>query len=418
MQDLNPGRNGDAPLGPSLSRSKRRFFTFVLFLGSVVTACALGELMVRVLGRGESGNATGGGGETLYQHDPLYGWKKRPGATIEVRTSEYEVSLAIDSLGLRGPETTREKPPGTWRVLLLGDSFLEGYTVDLEDLVSTRLEQFLSESRAGPVEVLNAGTAGYSTDQELLYFQGEGRTLHPDATVLLFYVNDVYFNTQKNYWRGEKPYYEMTDTGPALRGVPVPPPDPNRFAFEVQGGRGLFWLVRRVDAWLGTHSALHRMLRGTIVTSPLLSGLAIRMGMADVPREFKPWQRNPEPEVTAAWAITEALLVRLRNEVEQSGSEFHVFYVPSRPAVYDDVWRETRRAYAMKNEGWSPSADAEILELICRRNGINCVISLEAFLAESTRLERAGQSLYFQKDGHWTAEGHQLAARLIADALN
>jgi len=401
--------------GPELSRGKRWLFTAILGAASLFAALVIGEIAARVAQSG--GPSAEGDGGTLYEHDPLYGWKKRPATTLRVQTAEYDVTQTINALGLRGPETTREKPPGTRRVLLLGDSFLEGYTVDEGDLVSTQLETLLQLDGGAPVEVLNAGTAGYSTDQELLYFENEGRTFEPDVTVLLFYVNDVFFNVNGSYWRGEKPYFEPTDSGPALRGVPVPPPEENRYAFEVQGGTGLVALVRRADAWLGARSALHRLVRGAVTDSPALSGLAIRLGAADVPGEFRPWQRTPDAEIERAWSVTESLIARLRDSVVGAGSEFLVFYVPSRPAVYPDDWRRTRRAYAMDDEAWSPAADADFLSGVCQRLSLRCVLPVEEFREEASRIEGDGGRLYFAGDGHWTAGGHALAARLLADAL-
>ncbi len=377
--------------------------------------------MVRAVGSmgAEPSAEEDGETESLYMHDPLYGWTKRPNATTTVRTAEYDVTETTNGLGLRGRETTREKPEGTKRVLLLGDSFLEGYSVAYDDLVSTQLELLLGQETSEAVEVLNAGTAGYSTDQELLYFRREGRTLEPDVTVLLFYTNDVYYNVLGRYWRGLKPRFELSDTGLVLQGVPIPPPDPERTrpVFVDRGGRGIVQLLRRLDAWLGPRSALHRLVVDAAENSPTISGLAYRIGAVDIPVDHKPWQRSPDPETARAWAVTEALLGRLRDEVATAGSDFRVFYVPSRPAVYDDDWRRTRRAYAIRDDEWSPSADGEMLRRICQRAGIECIIGTEQFKSEARRLLASGERLYFQVDSHWTPAGHRLAARLMADNL-
>ena len=49
-------------------------------------------------------------------------------------------------------------------VLIVGDSFTLGYTVDHEDTIPALLERRL-RAEGRPVEVLNGGTEGYSTDQ-------------------------------------------------------------------------------------------------------------------------------------------------------------------------------------------------------------------------------------------------------------
>jgi len=201
-------------------RLKRLASTGALLLGSVGIALAIGEIATRVA---VPGGGPVGAGPALYRHDSLLGWEKRPDTEVTMRTAEWDVRISTNRYGLRGPDVSREKPDRTTRILLLGDSFLEGYSVSQQEMISTVLEQELRASGLEDVEVLNGGTAGYSTDQELLFFVRDGFAFEPDVTVLLFYFNDVWFNSRSNYWRGAKPYYELTDTGLALRGVPVPP---------------------------------------------------------------------------------------------------------------------------------------------------------------------------------------------------
>ena len=111
------------------------------------------------------------------QFDAELGWSKPPGARGILRRPEYRVPLAINSLGLRGPEIPLDKPADTLRVLLVGDSFTEGYTVPEEQTLRSRLEVDLGRVRSRPVQVINGGTAGWGTDQEVLFYERTGRRL-------------------------------------------------------------------------------------------------------------------------------------------------------------------------------------------------------------------------------------------------
>lgn len=381
-----------------------------LALAALVIALGLAEVALRI-----ALPASGGEGEVAgyFQHDTLLGWSKRPGAQATIRAAEYTVDLRINQYGLRGPGYAPEPAPDTRRVLLLGDSFVEGYTVGDDETVARVLETLLARETAQPVQVINAGTAGYSTDQEFLYFVRDGWRYDPDVVVLFLYVNDVAFNVRGDYWRGHKPYFALTDTGLTLRGVPVPVRDSLENPFEVTGGRGVVGLVRRADAWLGLRSSLYGLVRTAIRDSPLLSGITIRMGFGAVPGEFLPWKIEPDPDLARAWAVTRGILAALHAEVERRGSRLVVFWIPARPAVYPEDWDRTSRKYAM-DEGWSPEQDGAVLDGICRELALTCIVDAETFRRIARARPTGETPLYFPRDGHWTREGHRVAAELLA----
>src|SRR5262245_62735498 len=72
----------------------------------------------------------------LVAYSPTLGWEKPAGQEAVYLHPEYEIVLHVNSRGLRGPERDYAKPSGVSRVLLLGDSFVEGTTVGEEGLVS------------------------------------------------------------------------------------------------------------------------------------------------------------------------------------------------------------------------------------------------------------------------------------------
>ena len=136
-------------------------------------------------------------------HDPYLGWKLRSELSVERNNDSYSSRETINSLGFRSPEVAIAKPTGTKRVLVLGDSHTEGYTVSDGETYPERLQSYLGEEKA--VQVISLGVGGYSTDQELLAYIHYGRQYLPDVVVLQFCANDIEFNVHDSYWRGLKP---------------------------------------------------------------------------------------------------------------------------------------------------------------------------------------------------------------------
>ncbi|MEW6750681.1 MAG: SGNH/GDSL hydrolase family protein, partial [Candidatus Latescibacterota bacterium] len=163
----------------------------------------------------------------VWEFDPLLGWRHVPGASGVLRTPEFEVTLTINPDGLRDTLRARQPQSGTLRILAFGDSFVEGWGVPLETSAGHKLEAHLRPLLAGrSVEVLNFGVAGYGTDQELLYFEREGRVWGAQWVVVFFYANDLWNNAASQgigTERGFKPHFQRLGGGElALRGVPVP----------------------------------------------------------------------------------------------------------------------------------------------------------------------------------------------------
>jgi hypothetical protein len=392
-----------------------------LCVGSLLLSALLSEGLMRwFVGR----PAPAPGHHRLFmEYDALLGWRKIANSTGQHVTAEYAVTERINARGLRGPDYPYAKARDEYRILILGDSFAEGYTVEFDDLCSEVLKRQLN-GRGGRrrYEVINAGSGGYSTDQELLFFVHEGQRYQPDLTVLLFYDNDVWFNQQPTYWRGHKPRFQLAADGTlTLTNLPVPRPEP-------PAAPGLW--RHPLDAahrWLSAHSSAYRFVQDRLAGTAWLQRWAMALGRASapsapstplaavpIPDEFRVYRRQSDADVAAAWRLTEALLQQLGRETAAAGSAWLIFYVPVRASIYLDEWTAIKQQYGIADDGWSIEQVGRELMAICRRHGFDCIDPVAAFRAEASRLRATGERLYFVEDGHWTAVGHRVAGELLA----
>lgn len=106
------------------------------------------------------------------------------------------VPVRTNSLGFRDDrEYPLEKPPGTFRILVLGDSVTFGHGSVAEHAYPFLLEQKLKAWKPGVNwQVWNLGVPGYNTSQELAYLLEVGSTYKPDLVVVGFYWNDLVDN--------------------------------------------------------------------------------------------------------------------------------------------------------------------------------------------------------------------------------
>lgn len=356
----------------------------------------------------------------LCEHDPLLGWRKIPNARRRFTMTEFDVEERINAKGLRGPEFTYEKPAGTFRILALGDSFTEGYTVESHEVFT----EVLAARMGTGVQVINAGTGGYSTDQQLLFFRSEGRRYRPDLTLVMFVTNDVWFNAQPGYPRAPKPLFRAQDGGLILTNTPLPEP-PHRTG---TAGKSAPEPQRTgLRAALAARSKLYRFVRDRVKTNHLLYSAAIRLRLADppegesgsiaVPDSWRVFERRPAPEVLHAWTLTEKLLLALRDDVEAEGGRLLVVNVPPYFDIYEDRWAAVERRYGISRPAWSPSQVAETLAALCARNGIEFLDLTPDFSSAIEAGRDRSEPFYLPLDGHWSASGHRLAGELLAEYI-
>ena len=96
-------------------------------------------------------------------------------------------AVQLNGAGFRERTFSAVKPPGTYRIAVVGDSFTWGNGVRQQDRYSDLLQARLPEH----IEVLNFGTAGANTPEHRILVEHLLGDVHPDFVLLQWYINDV-----------------------------------------------------------------------------------------------------------------------------------------------------------------------------------------------------------------------------------
>jgi lysophospholipase L1-like esterase len=377
---------------------RRRFLIqTTLLVTSLGMAAGLAELALRISHYGEGKRTPL---QKLMEYDSQLGWRHKRNVSGEMVSDEYRINVQYNAEGWRGATGRFSKPPGVFRIVVLGDSFVDGYTLPAQD----RFTEVLEISLRPRVDVINLGVAGYSTDQELLLLDREGWKYQPDLVVLAFYYNDVWGNGSRHFSESaktQKPVFSLDTAGNlSLSNVPVPYPTPS-----LQDRFRLYDLVR-------TAVKRNRLLHAAAVKAGLADNAPINdlspapTGAAGGAEEFAVYHSTETPELAREWSITQALLRKMNQEAGQHNTRLIVLYVPTRIELSPAEWNS-----AHLPSDYEPSVVVRRLADICQVEGI-------PYLDPSDRFSATGANhLYYPRDPHWNAAGHHLVGKILAEHI-
>ena len=324
---------------------------------SVVFALAAAEVAVRAFDLAPEVSVIERGRFRL-SRNPRIGYEPVPDLDYRGHDlSFFDYTGASNSLGYRDREHALAKPPGTFRVVVIGDSIAAGLKVDrFEDTLPPRLEGEL-QAAGVPAEVFSLAVSGYNTRQEVETLKDKGLAFAPDLVLVAYSLTDR----------------ERVDGGILAT-----------LLAEERGADG-------VDARDVAHTEIHPVL----ARSALLR--ALRYRVLPPPPPDPELARGYEELLAGADTVADAM-AELAALGERHGFEVAV-------AVFPRLVKDFRR-YRFADEH-------RYVEAIAAEHGFLYVDLLPAFAA--CRRE-TGQSLKLDHF-HPSAEGHRCAAEAVAAAL-
>ncbi|HZJ25208.1 MAG TPA: SGNH/GDSL hydrolase family protein [Anaerolineales bacterium] len=298
--------------------------------------------------------------DRFWKYDSLLGWIHEPGQEGIFETPQFRTVVRINEDGLRDRRHSYESQNDIERILVLGDSFAWGYGVEESERFSQVLE------RSMDVEVINAGVSGYSTDQELLWYQNEGIKYEADLVILVIAGNDVGDNEQQLvstiYY---KPKFVIEDGELVLTGHPVPKTSTQgKFIYSLsQRSAFAFFLVQRYFDLISLYGKTK--VNSAQASSPV----------SDINAEREPFK------------LTIALVNEIRNIAESRKAKFMI--------VTTDRW-------------WNYRSEETYEDFITTLQGKDfLVLDVESIPGFDPEV------MIIPDDGHWNQSGHEFVAEKI-----
>ncbi len=416
-----------------MKKLKQKISPEVLLLITSFCLClALAEITLRVLRSPNPSNSS-----VLRVPHPVYGWSLQPYAHSTKNTDGRNVSVKYNSKGWRDTEHAIQKKPGVRRIVVLGDSYMEGYTVELRDSLPKVIEQVALEQSIN-LESINLGVGGYGTLQEYLVFRDAGKRYKPDIVLLGFYIGNDLVDNSLELQNIHKENSGVKSGRPFLRIEKLPDWEITTVNYEhslnVYQDRLKKLEESGADSILGswgTRSALIKI--GSVALENLKYSAIHKLGYAD---KYFPSRKNQAilqysadklltrvgmyycnetNEYADSWRITRKIFERLAAEVQKADAQLIVFSVPARAEVESKLMKETiKRSVAGEKLCLENPIAYKRLSQMLKKLGIPYLNLLPEFKKFHNVSEK---KLFYYGDSHWNEAGHQLASEKLFQFL-
>lgn len=411
-------------------RLRKIILLFLFVVIGTVTALIIGEISLRFYFYGAPTLPDLNSGSDLRIAHRTRGWTLAPSKSAWYQTVDYQILVETNSKGLRDDEHSYSKDQNTYRIVLLGDSYMEAYQVDFEESLSKLLETILT-SKEKKVEVINLGVGGYGTTQQYLYLIEEGLSYQPDMILLGFYPgNDLQNNSrilEMQLWQKEKvktwgrPYGKIDTNG----GLTVEKPDAQRI-FHEYNARDKNRLKHTSNA-----TYLTRLIESSVTFSILKLFLSERSWLSEYDFEFDPniqfgyLLTNFIPEYhsksltsneyhsawDSSWNVTLALFSAIDTLAKKEDIPLVIFNIPSELEYDLNLQKRIKSKYPKLNFDFSLASNRLQKELA------NKILYIDLLTIFRKAYHEKHPLTYQLQDHHWNASGHRLASNHIAKHL-
>jgi hypothetical protein len=354
--------------------------------------------------------------------DTSRGYTLIPGMSGTYR-KEGSSFVTINADGFRDIAHAVEKPVGTVRIAVIGDSYVEGLQVSGNESFARYMETTVRTCgifRGAPVEVLKFGVSGYGTAQELLVLREKVWKYSPDVVMLLVTTNNDITDNARSFKKNPIPYFVYRDGALVLDDAFL-----SERAFIVKHSalnRLGIWLknnLRSVQAIGEVQVALkhrYRAWKDAQTQAPAGEGATVPDTITDVGIDNQVYRPPADPEWENAWHVTEGLIDMMKHEVEAGGAKFVVVTASNGVQVLPDP--ANRAGYAKKLGVDDLLYPDRRIAGFCRLQGVP-VITLAPVLAEHAARENVFLHGFDQNVGygHWNHAGHRVAGEEIGRQL-
>jgi stress-induced morphogen len=309
---------------------------------------------------------------------------------------EFTVAGRWNSHGFNDEDHTFENPGHNFRIVIVGDSFVEALQVASERSFYRILEnQLNSRTHGRKFEVIALGRSGAGARRNYQLLKELGFKYHPDLVLMEFL-----------------PSNDVVDDNVALQVLRRRQIEKYRsFSPNVY----LPAVYRYAENSVFRHLKLVQITGQSIVNLRFTASKRTLQDAEQIPVEYFQYAETYDDLWRNGWEMTMNHIKMGKELSAANESQYVLMYFDEGFKLAGDNYKDLFRTYpAMREYKWDFDHPVKILSQFSTANNIRFVNLESAFVEE---FRKNSTPLHYKYDGHWNEDGHKLAALKIFEYL-
>lgn len=390
--------------------NKKQKVALVLF--GLLLPLLFGEILLRFIGYSAG----------LYQLDSKTGLSILiPNNTFNWIKPCFNNKVTTNSEGFNSLNYPVTKADGVFRIVMLGDSFVEGLQVPLEKSFHSLLEEKLNArpDKKYRYEVIPLGHSGNGTYLNLLYLQNYGLKYKPDLVINGFLVGNDFRDDSLRLTQEysdqtgdkvvfQKPFPVFDDKGQLAPFKKAETPVKRNWSRQVLGHSALAVYLYgkyneiRSNFYTRSHQAV-----------PMLANNATSAAKNNLPVDYQVFIRDYPTYWNDVWANEDRLLTNFKDIAKSSSAKFLLVSLTEPFRVHESL--ALKGGYQDKTKFDFDKAETLLSDMSSRETFP--YLPLVPVFRVRAKVE-PDKMTAFSCDGHWNETGHAWAADALYDYLS
>ena len=345
--------------------------------------------------------------------DPVLGWRFAPSRDYWfLQENDHPVAWRTNRFGWKDKDWSIDKPLGTFRIAVLGDSYVEALQIESEKNFLSLAEKELHAKGRPKFELMNFGRSAFTQTEELIVLREEVLRFSPDLVVLFFFPpNDIDEVKKETALDPIRPFFEDAGNG--------------SLQLDTRFQNLRTYKIKSLISPLKHHSALVSLLTERFTLFQFRQRAKTKEGphpRTSLPGYLSLATAHPDPQYELNYQWNKRLITEMVFFLRRRGIRFLLISMDL-PAYVPLVEKE----YKAKDPSFNANFFDEDLKSFAAALGAD-FLGLERIFRETYL--KTGRPLHFQywneklgkksfeyaaHTGHWNYQGHQtLAQALIA----